>query len=73
MTMMLDLSVSFAVDDEVLNDIIGNVHLSERYVSVARDMDMMEAKTPEDIYKVNKQTSYYRSIVSLPLLAKLLL
>jgi len=38
-------------DDEELNDIIGNSHLSEEFLKLAQDLDVMDAKTPEDIYK----------------------
>ncbi len=44
---------SFTLEDESLNEIIGNCLLSERFLSVARDMDTLEPKTPEDIYKVD--------------------
>jgi 26S proteasome regulatory subunit N1 len=43
---------SFTVEDETMNNIIGNAGLSERFLGIAREMDMMDAKTPEDIYKV---------------------
>lgn len=39
-------------DREVLQDIINNAKLSEGYLNLARDIEVMEAKTPEDIYKV---------------------
>ncbi|CAN0429775.1 unnamed protein product, partial [Ectocarpus sp. 12 AP-2014] len=38
-------------DDDEVNEIIGNGSLSEHYLALARDLDVMEAKTPEDIYK----------------------
>eukprot|EP00957_Ditylum_brightwellii_P126914 9675183-Ditylum_brightwellii.AAC.1 len=38
-------------DDEELNELIGNAHLSEQFLKVAQDLDVMDAKTPEDIYK----------------------
>ncbi|CAM9204623.1 unnamed protein product, partial [Choristocarpus tenellus] len=38
-------------DDDDINEIIGNGSLSENYLALARDLDVMEAKTPEDIYK----------------------
>jgi 26S proteasome regulatory subunit N1 len=44
---------SYSHDDPKLNDIIGNVNLSDRFLSVARDMDVLEPKTPEDIYKTH--------------------
>ena len=40
-------------DDRIqLQDIINNSKLSEGYLNLARDIEVMEAKTPEDIYKV---------------------
>lgn len=35
-----------------LQEIINNGKLSEGYLTLARDVEVMEAKTPEDIYKV---------------------
>jgi 26S proteasome regulatory subunit N1 len=32
-------------------EIASNAKLSENYLALARDLDVMEAKTPEDIYK----------------------
>ena len=29
-----------------------NTRLSERYLALARDLDVMEPKTPEDVYKM---------------------
>lgn len=39
-------------DRELLQDIINNTKLSEGYLTLARDVEVMEAKSPEDIYKV---------------------
>jgi hypothetical protein len=30
-----------------------NTRLSEQYLSLARDLDVMEAKAPEDVYKMH--------------------
>ena len=38
-------------DEEELNELIGNVKLSEQFLKLAQDLDVMEPKTPEDIYK----------------------
>lgn len=40
-------------DDEVwkMNEYIGNEKLSELFLKLAKDLDVMEPKTPEDIYK----------------------
>ena len=40
-------------EDETLNDLIGNVNISDRFLSVALSMDILEPKTPEDIYKTH--------------------
>ncbi|KAI5338711.1 hypothetical protein PRUPE_3G134800 [Prunus persica] len=54
--------ISFELDDEMvaedddreaLQDIINNSKLSEGYLTLARDIEVMEAKTPEDIYKAH--------------------
>ena len=46
-----------AVEDddtrEELANVMGNIRLSERYLALARDLDVMEAKTPEDVYKTH--------------------
>lgn len=36
---------------DTLEEIVGNSKLSEHYLNVARDLDVMEAKTPEDVFK----------------------
>ncbi|KAH0871326.1 hypothetical protein HID58_078348 [Brassica napus] len=41
------------VDREMLQDIVNNTKLSEGYLTLARDIEVMEAKTPEDIYKAH--------------------
>ena len=43
--------VHLDIEDEELNEIISNSRLSERFIALARDLDVVEAKTPEDIYK----------------------
>lgn len=39
-------------DREALQDIVNNAKLSEGYLTLARDIEVMEHKSPEDIYKV---------------------
>ena len=39
-------------DREGLQDIINNAKVSEGYLTLARDIEVMEPKSPEDIYKV---------------------
>jgi 26S proteasome regulatory subunit N1 len=38
-------------DADELNELIGNAQLSEQFLKLAQDLDVMDAKTPEDIYK----------------------
>eukprot|EP00560_Eucampia_antarctica_P009175 CAMPEP_0197828070 /NCGR_PEP_ID=MMETSP1437-20131217/4713_1 /TAXON_ID=49252 ORGANISM="Eucampia antarctica, Strain CCMP1452" /NCGR_SAMPLE_ID=MMETSP1437 /ASSEMBLY_ACC=CAM_ASM_001096 /LENGTH=940 /DNA_ID=CAMNT_0043429157 /DNA_START=177 /DNA_END=2999 /DNA_ORIENTATION=- len=38
-------------DEEELNELIGNCHVSEMFLKLAQDLDVMDVKTPEDIYK----------------------
>lgn len=51
----LELDEEWATDEEereVLQDIANNAKLSEGYLTLARDIEVMEPKSPEDIYKV---------------------
>ncbi|TPX40116.1 hypothetical protein SeMB42_g01547 [Synchytrium endobioticum] len=43
--------ISFETDCDEINDIMNNTKLSEHFKALARDLDIMEAKTPQDIYK----------------------
>jgi len=47
--------VNYEVEDdeleEELNELIGNEKLSEQFLKVATDLDVLDPKTPEDIYK----------------------
>ena len=45
---------NFTSSEEELNDLIGNTHISEYFLSIVRDMDLLEPKTPDDIYKSNE-------------------
>ncbi|KAJ9170913.1 hypothetical protein P3X46_018975 [Hevea brasiliensis] len=54
--------ITFELDDEVaaddedreaLQEIINNTKLSEGYLTLARDIEVMEPKSPEDIYKAH--------------------
>jgi 26S proteasome regulatory subunit N1 len=44
---------NFVAEDEALNELIGNVDLSDRFLSVARELDLLAPKSPEDIYKTH--------------------
>ncbi|KAE8669714.1 26S proteasome non-ATPase regulatory subunit 2-like protein B [Hibiscus syriacus] len=54
------VGITFELDDEMvaddddreaLQDIINNTKLSESYLTLVRDIEVMEPKSPEDIYK----------------------
>lgn len=52
-TLELDDDMIHDDDDRyALQDIINNKKLSEGYLTLARDIEVMEPKSPEDIYKV---------------------
>ncbi|KJE88511.1 proteasome 26S subunit [Capsaspora owczarzaki ATCC 30864] len=40
-----------------LNDLISNTNLSSHFLSLARELDIMDPKTPEDIYKSHLEPS----------------
>lgn len=43
--------VNIELEDEELNEILSNAKLTERFISLARELDVLEPKVPEDIYK----------------------
>jgi 26S proteasome regulatory subunit N1 len=58
----LEIDDDIAADDndkEVLQEIVNNTKLSEGYLTLARDVEVMEPKSPEDIYKVAFHYSPY--------------
>jgi 26S proteasome regulatory subunit N1 len=38
-------------DDVELSECLNNTHLSRYFISLARELDVLEPKVPEDIYK----------------------
>jgi 26S proteasome regulatory subunit N1 len=51
---------NFECEDDDLNELIGNVKLSEYFVSVAKDLNVADPKSPEDIYKSHLASSFSR-------------
>ncbi|KAJ3032270.1 proteasome regulatory particle base subunit [Rhizophlyctis rosea] len=49
--MLARQQIGLEQEDEEISDILNNTRLSEHFLALARDLDVMEAKTPEDIYK----------------------
>lgn len=43
--------ISVEVEDPDLANCLNNIQLSEHFISLARELDVLEPKTPEDIYK----------------------
>lgn len=41
------------VEDEENSEVLNHANLSESFLTLAKDLDIVEAKTPEDIYKTN--------------------
>ncbi|XP_019059427.1 PREDICTED: 26S proteasome non-ATPase regulatory subunit 2 homolog A-like [Tarenaya hassleriana] len=53
---IFELDAEMVADDderEALQDIVNNTKLSEGYLTLAQDIEVMEAKTPEDVYKAH--------------------
>ncbi|CRK88092.1 CLUMA_CG001877, isoform A [Clunio marinus] len=44
-------------DNEELVDIMSNSHLNNHFLNLARELDIMEPKTPEDVYKSHLDNS----------------
>jgi 26S proteasome regulatory subunit N1 len=52
---------NFACEDSDLNELIGNVRLSEYFTTVAKELNVVDPKSPEDIYKSHLTESNVRS------------
>ncbi|RKO89788.1 armadillo-type protein [Blyttiomyces helicus] len=49
--MLARQQIALETDDDEITEILNNTRLSEHFIALARDLDVMEPKTPEDIYK----------------------
>lgn len=49
-------------DDDELMEVIGNVNLNQQFLSLAQELDVTEAKTPDDIYKSHLVESHGNSM-----------
>merc|ERR1712002_1412175 len=56
MVVALQLNDDMA-DGEELQEIMSNSHLNTNFLALARELDIMDAKTPEDIYKSHLEKS----------------
>ena len=50
---------------ELLQEIINNIKLSKGFLTLARDLEIMESKSPEDIYKVTLLWTIFRLFLML--------
>jgi len=50
---------------ELLQEIINNIKLSEGFLTLARDLEIMESKSPKDIYKVTLLWTIFRLFLML--------
>lgn len=60
MAFMIGRQQIFLADDSLpqdLLDIMSNNHLNNHFLTLARELDIMEPKSPEDIYKSHLETS----------------
>jgi 26S proteasome regulatory subunit N1 len=54
--------VHIEVEDEELNKILSNSLVSEHFLNLAKQLDVLEAKTPEDIYKSHLENISKRNV-----------
>jgi len=60
MAFMIGRQQTFLNDDSLdaeLIDIMSNTHLNNHFLALGRELDIMEPKTPEDIYKSHLETN----------------
>lgn len=50
----------YEVEDDDLLRIISNEHLNESFIRLATDLDVLDTKTPEDIYKSHLEDHHGR-------------
>ncbi|CAG8757584.1 3_t:CDS:2, partial [Cetraspora pellucida] len=43
--------IPLPIEDEKIQDILNNTHLTKHFIALAKELDVLEPKTPEDIYK----------------------
>jgi 26S proteasome regulatory subunit N1 len=48
--------VRFPTGDEALDDVINNTRLAEQYELLAKELDVLEPKTAEDVYKTQTES-----------------
>ena len=67
MTLELDDEMTNGNEEqrELLQEIINNIKLSEGFLTLARDLEIMESKSPEDIYKVTLLWTIFRLFLML--------
>ena len=46
-----------AAEEEVLKELIANKKLNDSFLRLARELDILEPKTPDDIYKTHLETA----------------
>ncbi|KAI8062474.1 armadillo-type protein [Gongronella butleri] len=50
--------IQIETEDVELSECLNNTHLSQYFHSLAHELDVMEPKTPEDIYKTNLESNH---------------
>jgi 26S proteasome regulatory subunit N1 len=63
MALMLSKHHLYVEEAEDNADQINNTNLSEYFLALGQDLDIMEAKTPEDIYKSSNENRGYAANV----------
>lgn len=43
--------IPIQIEDEEIQEILNNTNLTKHFIALAKELDVIEPKTPEDIYK----------------------
>lgn len=55
--------IFFEIEDEKLNEILRSSRQSEYFLKIAKDLDIIEPKTPEEIYKIHLESRTSEALV----------
>jgi len=59
--MLARQQVIFDAGDDDLNELVNSTHLSKHFLYLARELEILEPKLPEDIYKSHLEQSIFFS------------
>ena len=57
--MLARQQIQLDLNSDRLDDIVNNSHLSSHFLALGKELDVVEAKTPEDIYKTHLENTKF--------------